>query len=87
MDGFGAAMTDSSAWLITRSHDRRAARRPAPPALLASGINLSYLRIPTGASDFSLSHYTYDDTCCDLSDFSVAPDEAHRIPILLQAKA
>jgi glucosylceramidase len=47
---------------------------------------MGYVRVPAGASDFSLSHYTYDDTCCDLFDFSIAPDEAHRIPVLLQAK-
>jgi glucosylceramidase len=87
MDGFGAALTDSSAWLIgtklsTGQRSDLLNRLFSPSA----GLGLSYLRIPAGASDFSLSHYTYDDTCCDLSDFSVAPDEAHRIPIVLQAK-
>jgi glucosylceramidase len=88
MDGFGAAMTDSSAWLLATklSAGQRAellGRLFSP----SSGLGLNYLRIPAGASDFSLSHYTYDDTCCDLSDFSIAPDEVHRIPLLLQAKA
>ena len=87
MDGFGAAMTDSSAWLIATklSASQQAdllSRLFAPSA----GIGLNYLRVPVGASDFSLRHYTHDDTCCDLSDFSIAPDEIHRIPLLLQAK-
>ena len=88
MDGFGAAMTDSSSWLMANklSASQRAdlLNRLFSPA---TGIGMSYLRVPVGASDFSLRHYTHDDTCCDLSDFSIASDEVDRIPILLEAKA
>jgi glucosylceramidase len=92
MDGFGGSMTDASAWLI--------ANRLAPDQrdeLMAKlfgrteGIGISYLRVPMGASDFSLSHYSYDDLPPGESDpklqrFSVKHDEAYIIPTLLQAR-
>ena len=86
IDGFGAAMTDSSAWLLATKLSSSQRAELLNRLFSSSGLNLNYLRIPAGASDFSLSHYTYDDTCCDLSDFSIAPDEVHRIPLLLQVK-
>ena len=62
MDGFGAAITDSSAWVIYNqlSPDQRNALMNSlfSPS---SGIGLSYMRLPMGASDFSLYPYTYDD--------------------------
>jgi glucosylceramidase len=88
MDGFGAAMTDSSAWLIANAMP--AAERDVLMRRLFSaseGIGMSYVRVPIGSSDHALSHYTYDDTCCDLTDFSLAHDEAYVIPVLQQAKA
>jgi glucosylceramidase len=88
MDGFGAAMTDSSAWLIANS--MTAAQRDELMRRLFSasdGIGMSYVRVPIGSSDHALSHYTYDDTCCDLADFSLAHDAAYVIPVLQQAKA
>src|SRR5512141_1325114 len=53
MDGFGASFTDSSAWLVANalSADQRdALMRQLFDA--SSGIGLSYLRQPMGASDF-----------------------------------
>ncbi len=49
------------------------------------GIGLSFLRQPIGASDFSLSHYSYDDVPFgeadeSLSRFSTARDEAYVFP-------
>jgi glucosylceramidase len=88
MDGFGAAMTDSSAWLIANA--MTGAQRDELMRRLFSaseGIGMSYVRVPIGSSDHSLSHYTYDDTCCDPSDFSLAHDAADVIPVLQQAKA
>src|SRR6185312_5967605 len=60
--GFGAAMTDSSAWLIRNrlnSWQRMAFLREmfGPPP----GLNLNLLRVTIGASDFSLQPYTLDD--------------------------
>jgi glucosylceramidase len=60
--GFGAALTDSSAWLIQNRLNER--QRSAllhelfgPPP----GINLNMMRLIIGASDFSLQPYTLDD--------------------------
>src|SRR5512143_1898051 len=66
VQGFGGSLTDSSASLIDALDP--AARDALMSSLFdpATGIGLSLLRQPIGASDFALSHYTYDDTCCDL---------------------
>ncbi len=88
MTGFGASFTDSSAYLV---HD--SAHRDAIMTRLfdpAKGIGLDFLRQPIGASDFSLSSYTYDDmpagrTDPTLANFSIAHDNAYIIPILRQA--
>jgi O-glycosyl hydrolase len=87
--GFGAAMTDSSAWLL---YDELtpAARQAALSALFgAQGIHLSFVRIPMGASDFTATGvpYTYDDmpagqTDPSLASFSIAHDQPYIIPAL-----
>ena len=93
MDGFGASMTDSSAWLIqnemnTTQRDNLMSQLFSP----TSGIGISYLRVPMGASDLSLNPYTYNDqtggqTDPNQNDFSIAHDQAYIIPTLQQAKA
>ena len=57
-----------------------------------SGIGLSFVRIPMGASDFSRSHYSYDDrpsgeTDTTLAHFSIDVDRAEKIPALKRAIA
>lgn len=93
MVGFGASFTDSSAWLV-------GTRLPADlrEALMHElfsrdgGIGLSMIRQPMGASDFSVTgNYSYDDvppgmSDPDLSEFTIAHDEAYIIPLLLQAQ-
>ncbi len=60
MAGFGASITDSSAWLIRQRLNRR-----QRTALLQDlfgrnpGIGLSVTRLTIGASDFSRTHYSY----------------------------
>ncbi|TDN94989.1 glucosylceramidase [Salegentibacter sp. 24] len=87
IEGFGAALTGSSAYVINRMDANQ------KNALLSdlfdpeNGIGLSYLRLTMGASDFSLSDFTYDDVPQgqqdpDLSEFSIAEDEKHVIPVL-----
>ncbi|MEO7068556.1 MAG: glycoside hydrolase family 30 beta sandwich domain-containing protein [Rhodanobacter sp.] len=88
MVGFGAALTDSSAWLIQNkmSESQRAALLqelfgPAP------GLNFHMLRVTIGASDFSLHHYTLDDMPAGQTDpllqhFNVAVDQRNVIPVL-----
>lgn len=93
MEGFGASMTDSSAWLIgTKLTPRQ--RDAALRALFApdSG-SLSFLRQPIGGSDFVVGpSYTYDDmpsgqTDATLANFSIAYDEPYIIPTLKRALA
>jgi glucosylceramidase len=84
IDGLGGTLTDSAAWLIHTSPRRSAIMRDL---FASSGASYSMLRLPMGASDASRSNYSYDDTCCDLSDFSVAHDTAYVIPILRQARS
>jgi glucosylceramidase len=86
--GYGAAMTDTSAWLIgtKMSQDQR---NRVMYSLFdpREGIGLSVLRIPIGASDFTVSGmYSYDEQQDpDLNRFSIAHDEAYIIPLLKQA--
>jgi glucosylceramidase len=91
--GAGGAMTDSSAWLIQGlSSDVRAS---VMRSLFApTGLDLDFLRVPIGASDFTAGGvpYTYDDVAAGLSDprlaqFSIAHDESYIIPALREALA
>lgn len=93
VSGFGAAMTDSSAWLL--QNKMSAAQRDKLMRQLFSptaGIGLNYLRVPMGASDFTASgFYTYNDSPSGGSDdaqaqFSVAHDDATIVPRLQQAR-
>ena len=89
ISGFGAAMTDTSAWLL---YDELAPvwRAPTLDALFGSGgIRLGFVRIPMGASDYTVSPtpYSYDDPPSgradpSLSNFSIAHDEGYIIPAL-----
>lgn len=93
IDGFGASLTDSSAWLLW--HKLTESQRKELMQMLFSpvkGIGLSVLRQPMGASDFALEHYSYDDLPAGQSDpelqhFSIAHDQAYILPILRQALA
>src|SRR5579864_8115487 len=94
MDGFGVAVTDSSAWLMyTRMSTNQ--RNDLMQRLFdpANGIGISFVRIPMGASDFSVNGpYSYDDlppgqTDPTLSKFSIDHDTAYILPILKQALA
>jgi glucosylceramidase len=94
VSGFGAAMTDTSAWLIER-HTAALARQALMGELFGSGgIRLNFVRIPMGASDFTHDGrpYTYDDVPAGASDaalrhFSIAHDESYVVPALRQVRA
>jgi O-glycosyl hydrolase len=62
--GFGAAMTDTSAWLISNKLSGTA-HTNLMNALFSpgQGIGMSWVRIPMGSSDFSATAqpYSYDD--------------------------
>lgn len=88
MEGFGAALTGSSAYLINKKMD--ATQRVALLKDLfdpEAGIGISYLRVTMGASDFSLEDFTYNDlpagqTDPELSKFSIAKDQDDLLPVL-----
>ncbi|QDH19677.1 glycoside hydrolase family 30 protein [Saccharibacillus brassicae] len=91
MDGFGASFTDSSAYLIHRVLGE-AEREELMVKLFdaQSGIGLSVLRNPMGASDYARSLYSYDDlpegeSDPSLAKFSIAHDEADVIPLTRRA--
>ena len=97
IDGFGASLTDSSAWLLWNKLTE-AQRKEAVQMLFSrsKGIGVSVLRQPMGASDFALSGYTYDDLPAgqllspgdpDLTHFSIDHDRAYIIPLLREALA
>ena len=84
--GFGAAMTDSSAWLL--ENKLNALQRfillhelYGPPP----GLNFNMMRLTIGASDFSLKPYSLDDVPVgqvdpQLSHFNVTPNAHDVIP-------
>ena len=88
--GVGGAMTDSSAWLMWTQLP--AARRALLMQALfgVSGARLGFLRVPVGASDFTVDGvpYTYDDGAVDptLARFSIRHDQAYILPALRAAR-
>jgi glucosylceramidase len=91
IDGFGASLTDSSAWLLwhklTDQQRKETLEKLFSPA---KGIGLSVLRQPMGASDFAIEDYSYDDmpkgeTDPELKHFTIDRDRAYIIPILRDA--
>jgi glucosylceramidase len=92
MVGFGAAMTDASAYLL---NNKLGSQRDGIMQELFGrnpGLGLSFVRVPMGASDFSTTDYSYDDmpagqTDSTLANFSIAPDRTDKLPMLKQALA
>jgi glucosylceramidase len=88
MTGFGAAMTDSSAWLL--QNKLNALQRSALLHELygpSPSLNLNMMRLTIGASDFSLKPYTLDDVPFgqvdpQLEHFNVTPNLQDVIPTL-----
>ena len=92
IDGFGAAMTDTSASLLENALGPEArAQVMADLFSRTTGIGLSLVRVPMGSSDFSACSctYSYDDGTTDatLAGFSTAHDDAYILPALAQAQA
>lgn len=88
VEGYGAALTGSSAWLFNQEMDA-VTRQKTLEALFdpEEGIGISYLRLTMGASDFSLSDFTYNDmpagqTDFSLQQFSLGQDRQDVIPVL-----
>jgi glucosylceramidase len=93
MVGFGASITDASAWLIQgMAPDARDALLGELFGRDGDGIGLSFARLTIGASDFSRSHYSLDDTPDNAADpqlrhFSIAPNLADVVPVTRAALA
>lgn len=62
IDGFGAALTGSSAYLIKKMDAEKRAALLSDLFDPAQGAGINYLRITIGSSDFSLGTYSYCDT-------------------------
>jgi glucosylceramidase len=93
VQGFGAAMTDASAELLSRLPEQQ---RKAVMAELFSrqggGLGLSFTRLTVGASDFSPTHYSYDDSPGNSPDpelrhFSIDPARKYVLPRVREALA
>jgi glucosylceramidase len=94
MLGFGASITDASAWLI--QHRMSPTQREALLRELfgreGDGIGFGFTRLTIGASDFSRYHYSLDDVPAGQSDpelahFSIAPNRDDVIPVTRAALA
>jgi len=101
MDGFGASLTDSAAWLFAKKLPE--AQADAAFKTLFSrkgGIALRILRQPVGSSDLAVTFYSFDDLCqqtskaCttplgvsdpNLDHFSLAHDQEYILPQLKKA--
>jgi len=94
MEGVGASMTESSAYLFSAKLSA-AQRGLVFPALFSktNGAGIDVVRTPWGVTDFSLSEYTYNDRApgqpSDLpqNDFSINHDLQYIIPRLQDAKS
>ncbi|MFI2857675.1 glycoside hydrolase family 30 beta sandwich domain-containing protein [Paenibacillus sp. JSM ZJ436] len=90
MDGFGASLTDASAWLLKNKLSTTKRSEVMNKLFGPSGINISALRQPMGASDFNWEAWTYNDTTnnvddMSLSGFSLWREDAYIRPMLDQA--
>jgi len=92
--GFGAALTEGSAWLIR--HGLKDKERDALMRELftreGNGLGFEFTRLTIGASDFSRRHYSLDDmprgqADPELEHFSLEPERADVIPLAKQALA
>lgn len=92
--GFGAAITEASAWLMR--HGMAPAQRDALMKELftrdGAGLGFELTRLTIGASDFSRRHYSLDDmppgqTDPELRHFSLDPERADVLPAVKQALA
>ncbi len=87
IEGFGAALTGSSANVINGMAPAQKEALIKDLFSSSEGIGLSYLRLTIGASDFSVNTFSYNDlpqgsTDAELAGFSIAQDETDVIPVL-----
>ena len=91
--GFGAAITDASAILIqAMPAERRKALLSELFGRRGEGLGLSFTRLTVGASDFSPTHYSLDDSPGNVPDpelryYSSEPPRRAMLPTARQALA
>ncbi len=86
--GFGASITDSSSYVMTKYLSASALATVMTQLFdPTEGVGLSFLRQPMGASDFSsVGNFSYDDGSSDptLANFNIDEDMKATIPVLKQ---
>jgi glucosylceramidase len=93
MDGFGYTLTGGSTQVLSRmGATERAALLRELFATDSTWLGVSYLRVSIGASDLNDRVYTYNDlpggqTDVNLTQFSLAPDREHFLPVLKEILA
>ncbi|MBB5711780.1 glycoside hydrolase family 30 protein [Sphingomonas xinjiangensis] len=91
MVGFGASITDASAILIQKLEPAK--RAALLDELFGTGsgkLGLNFTRLTIGASDFSPTHYSFDDMPAGMRDpqlrrFSIEPNRQTVLPTVKQA--
>lgn len=85
--GAGAALTDSSAFVLRQLPQAKYQEVLKNLFDLNSGLGISYIRLPISASDLALNNWTYDDmpdgqTDPYLEQFAINHDYGYIIPVL-----
>jgi glucosylceramidase len=87
MDGFGAAITGSASFNLMQMEAADCVKFLKEVFDPVEGRGFSYVRVPIGCSDFSLSKYT----CCDtpgIENFALTTEELdYIIPVLKEIRA
>lgn len=94
MVGFGASITDSSAWLLQNKLNAQQ-RHELMKELFGretNGVGFDFVRLTIGASDFSLRHYSLNDipkgeTDFELKSFNLNSMQPDVIPTMREALA
>ena len=92
IEGFGASFTDTTGYILNEVATPSSRTNAMTNLFTRSGggIGLSFIRNPMGASDLARFDYSYDDlatnqTDVNLTNFSIAHDQADIIPLVQQA--
>lgn len=86
--GFGAALTDASCYLLEQLDPARR-KTILDQCFGPSGLRFSVARTTIGASDYSLTAYSYDDSTQpdpELKHFSIDHDRKYILPLLREAQ-
>lgn len=87
MDGFGAAITGSTAYNLLKMTAADRAQFLKETFSVSEGMGQNYIRVSIGCSDFSLSEYTLNDTP-GIENFALQEEELeYVIPVLKEILA